>query len=131
MWRWGGFNSTTHASGETRGPTWTAGAQCVDGAGLCPRRPPARGRCPSLVPSLAGPGPLAHSLRCQYRPEPGGTGETVGPPLLRFQDLNLGLMEMYAPRGPLLVPQHGTFTQGGPGESGAALRHGAGGGRQQ
>lgn len=43
----------------------------------------------------------------------------MGPPPLRFWELNLGFVEMYAPRGQLLVSPHGTFAQGGPGESGA------------
>lgn len=62
---------------------------------------------------------LTHSyvtwLSCQHCPERGGLGNVRVPPLLLCWESNLGLMEMYAPRGHPLVSQHGTFTQGGPG----------------
>lgn len=40
------------------------------------------------------------------------------PPLLLFWESDLSLMEMYPLTGQRTVSQHGTFTQGGPGESG-------------
>lgn len=78
-----------------------------------------------LCPRPTVPGPCRTHSCVNTGLSEGGAGEGVGPPLVRFWESNLGLMEMYAPSG------HGTFTQGGPVSQGPHVlgeSHGRGGG---